>query len=338
MKRTERFRILLFGGNQLACKCLTELMNWKQVEITAVVARYNDYGSVVDPNAWNASLVRVAAQEGLSFLQPKYLEDSEFIKELNLLSRPDFILCVQYDKNIDAGLLQYAKIGAINFHFAILPHNRGYFPISWSLIDKKPVGVTMHWMGEALGSGDIISSQMVDAKPYDTAQSLYFKITEEAFRVFKQFFPLVLEGRAPRIPQPMNGNSYHPQEYPFDRTINWRWNAENIDRMVRALTFPPYPAARTYMGDLEIEFLNPVQIIRMNNHEYSPGQVIDIQPGGIVVQTQQDCLLVSKIRINESLIMNSIKFSQQYNIHIGDRFHSAKVVNGKMNSYANRTR
>ena len=308
------------GGNLLGCMCLKELLRRRNIEIVTVVGRYGDNGSVVDPKAWNASLLRLAMEKQLPFIQPKNAKSKKFWEELYQLEKPDFILSVQYDKILGHELLNYPEAGCVKIRYAVLPHDSGNFPIPWALIEKKPIGVTIHWMDDSIDSGDIIVSKEVDVKPNDTAFSLYHKVTTEAFKLFKKYFPLILEKKAPRISQSENSKISHAISYPHDRNIDWEWKAHKIDRMVRALTFPSFPSARTYFKDLEVEILNPVEIVSNDKNGFKPGQVIDIQPSGFIVQTEENSILVSKVRVNESLTMNATKFSQQFKLAIGDIF------------------
>ena len=321
MRKVHRHKIIFMGGNLLGCLCLKEFLRWRNVEIITVVGRYDDNGYIIDPKAWNASLLRVAMQKQLPFLQPKTTKNSKFLKELFQLEKPDFIFSVQYDKILEPNLLMYPSIGCINIHYALLPLNRGSFPIPWALIDNQPAGVTIHWMDENIDTGDIITSQEVEIKPQDTGFSLYHKITTTAYKLFKQSIPLVLENKAPRTPQPQNGSNYRSAGYPNNRNIDWTWSAQKIDRMVRALTFPPFPSARTYYKDLEVEILNPIKIVPLAKNGFNPGQIVDIQPSGLIVQTEHDSILVSKVRVNESLVMNAIKFIKYFNVTVGDMFY-----------------
>lgn len=320
MRRAQRHKIIFMGGNILGCMCLKELLRRRNVEIISVVGRYNDNGSVVDPKAWNASLLRVAMEKRLPFLQPKTVKSRGFLDELQRSEKPDFIISVQFDKILGPALLNYPKVGCVNIQYAVLLNNRGCFPIPWALIDKEPVGVTIHWLDEGIDTADIIATKEVDVQPTDTAVILYNKVTTEALKLFKKYLPLIMENQAPKISQPRNGKSYHSTEYPYNRNIDWTWSARKIDRMVRALTFPSFPSARTYYKDVEVEILNPVEIISNDRNGFKPGQVVDIQPSGLIIQAEKDSILISKVRINQSLIMDAAKFSHQFNVAVGDLF------------------
>ena len=317
-RRLKREKILFMGGNLLGCLCLKEFLRWRKVEISSVVGRYGDNGSIVDPKAWNASLLRIAAKKDLQFYQPKAVKNKYFLDLILKQERPDYIFSVQYDKILGPELLKFPKIGCINIHYAMLPYNRGCLPIPWALIDKQPVGVTIHWMDSKIDTGDIIAANELEVNSDDTAQTLYYKATQVAYKLFKDVFPKVLEKKTERIKQPQNNVAYRNSGYPYNRNIDWNWSANKIDRIVRALTFPPFPSARTSYKDMDVEVLYPVKIVHRPTNGYKPGQVVDVSSSGITVQTKRECLLISNVRLNESLNMKAEKFCKQFDVKAGD--------------------
>ncbi len=321
-KRLKRHKVLYFGGNLLGCLCLRELLRIRIVEIVAVVGRYNDNGSVVDPKAWNASLLRVATQKGLSFLQPKDITDPDYLALIMEHERPDFIVTVQYDQPLAAQLLSHAKRGCIDLSFSPVSEQQSWLPIPWALVDERPIDVTMHWIENDHYNGDIIASDQVEVMSDDTAQTVYRKVTQAAYHLFKQVFPKVISDEAPRIQHSIIRQKECVSGYPFDRNIDWGWDDTKIDRMVRALTFPPYPSARTYYRDMEVEILNPIGFVEGRKNGHEPGEIVDITERGIVVQSAGQRVLIARVRINQSLTLDARKFCQQFQVKVGDVFRT----------------
>ena len=56
------------------------------------------------------------------------------------------------------------------------------------------------------------------------------------------------DGRAPRIPQDLSQGGYFGGRRPEDGRIDWRWTAERIYNLIRAVT-DPYPGAFCHMAD-----------------------------------------------------------------------------------------
>ncbi len=321
MRRAQKQKVILMGGNLIGCMCLKELNRIRRVSIVTVIGRYHDNGYVVNPRAWNASLLRVALAKKLPFMQPKSLESKNFLDELFELDRPDYIITAQFDRKLTKQLVSYPKKGFINIHFSLVPQSKYTSSIPWALIDNNPVGVAMHWLDDINGANKIIAAKEIEIGVKDTALSLYQRLTTAGFRVFKENFALILKNKfEPNGAGKDNSVQSKQEQFAHSRNIDWQWAADKIDRMVRALTFPATPSARTFYKDLEIEILNPVEVIHQEKNGHQPGQIVDISPNGLMVQTTTDCILIPKIRLNRSLVMNATKFCRYCNLSVGDIF------------------
>ena len=70
---------------------------------------------------------------------------------------------------------------------ALTPHNRGWFPQVFSLINGKPCGVTIHEIDEKLDHGDIIVQKEVVAEPWDTSLDVYNKILNTEVELIEKY-------------------------------------------------------------------------------------------------------------------------------------------------------
>ncbi len=76
-----------------------------------------------------------------------------------------------------------------NFHGGILPEYRGSTTINWAIInEEKETGVTLHEIDEKIDHGDIIDIQKIAIGEQDTAQSLYEKMEDIIFEMFRRWF------------------------------------------------------------------------------------------------------------------------------------------------------
>lgn len=99
------------------------------------------------------------------------------------------------------------RIPTINLHISYLPYNRGADPNLWSILDDTPAGVTIHHMDEGVDTGDIIARRRValdDAT--DTLASAYATLTDAIAELFREQWPAISAGTAPREPQPPGGS------------------------------------------------------------------------------------------------------------------------------------
>ena len=64
----------------------------------------------------------------------------------------------------------------VNVHPGLNPYNRGWFPQAFSIINKLPVGVTIHEMDSLLDHGPIIIQKEVAIESWETSFDVYTKI------------------------------------------------------------------------------------------------------------------------------------------------------------------
>lgn len=72
----------------------------------------------------------------------------------------DFLVCYGYRHILGKGILDLFACRAINLHISLLPFCRGAHPVVWSILDGKPLGVTIHLLDEGLDAGNILFQQV----------------------------------------------------------------------------------------------------------------------------------------------------------------------------------
>lgn len=285
-------RVVLLGGKALAIRCLERMLDMPNIEVSAVIPCADD-----DPDAtrWYPSLVRWARDRGVRVYQPSSVNEEGFLSVLQDL-RPDVLLSVFYDKILKPPVLEQARLAAVNIHFGLLPYNRGSFPIPWAIIDGNEPGVTMHHMDDrGVDTEDIIAQLAVPVSEHETALDVYERCTAAGDYLFQRHLPLLLQRRAPRRPQPASGGTYYRPGYPFDRWIDWSQDAATIARFVRALSFPPFPSARTAFGGQELELRHPVWT-SPDERRWQEGTVVDIDPNDATIATGNGLLVARTMK------------------------------------------
>ncbi|MCD6351256.1 MAG: hypothetical protein J7M26_03955, partial [Armatimonadetes bacterium] len=109
---------------------------------------------------------------------------------------------------------------------------------------EEKTGITLHYMVERADAGDIVAQAEVPIDFQDTAVTLYHKLVSAGHEILRQAWPLLREGRAPRVPQDESQASYYGRRTPEDGRFEWSWPALRIYNLVRAVTHP-YPGAFT---------------------------------------------------------------------------------------------
>jgi methionyl-tRNA formyltransferase len=164
--------------------------------------------------------------KGKEFEQP---ESTQFIKDL----MPDFIIGIHFPYIIKRAILEIPKKGCINLHPSFLPFNRGWHTPSWAILEKTPIGATLHFMSEGLDSGDVIHQRRLEIEPQDTANSLYQKLKELELKVFIEALPSLISSTFQRTPLNISNGTIHKREELFDGEIQ----RIDLDRSYKASDF-----------------------------------------------------------------------------------------------------
>jgi len=145
--------------------------------------------------------------------------------------------------------------GCINLHPAYLPYNRGAHPNVWSIVDKTPAGVTLHFIDEDIDTGDIIRQTEVPILATDTGETLYHKLEAAGLELLRETWPEIRAGRIDRIPQSRESGTSHKagDAARIDEIqLAGTYRAEDLLNVLRARTFPPHQGAFIRSGGRKV--------------------------------------------------------------------------------------
>lgn len=108
----------------------------------------------------------------------------------NWCKKQNFDLTVSYTYRyiLSAETIQALNNNVVNIHNSMLPFNRGADPNIWSIVDKTPRGVTLHYMDAELDKGYVITQEIVDDDDNETLSSSYNNLDKAAKELFKKAF------------------------------------------------------------------------------------------------------------------------------------------------------
>lgn len=291
-------KVIFMGGNLVAVQCLKLLLSHAGIKVVGVLPRSSDDGMAKDIGKWNYSLKHFTQKTRLPLIEKL---DAEDIRYLN----PDYIVLVQYDRILKRDIINIPKIGCINLHFSPLPIGRGCFSIPWAILEDEMSGVTLHWIDSGIDAGPIIDQKIYQVRNHHTAFVLYHRAVKSGIQIFKDNLDNLVQGMLNKRIQEKGKSTYHPQGYPYDRWIDWTWDASKIDRFVRALTFDTYPSARTNYKGRELEIKYPVEI-RKTEDNLEPGLLQVVGNDFFDVSTGNNGILRAK----------NCSFDGDYTLHI----------------------
>ena len=230
-------KIALLGKNTVAVNALETLLD-KNVEIALVSPNNSDTGE----DGWQRSLLKKANHNNLSvkqFSKIKHVSSIEYLKMLQL----DFIFSIQYDQLISQDVIDTAKNGAINLHFAPLPKYRGVSPIALAMLHgETEFGVSLHYMDPGVDTGDIISQVFFNIEEIENARKLYDLCVVKSSELFDDTIDKILMKKNFRAPQDNSKALYFSKDaLDFKASeINFNKSSKSLVNWVKAYIFEPF--------------------------------------------------------------------------------------------------
>ncbi len=238
-----RARAVVFAYHDVGVRCLKALLSG-DVAVPLVITVPDDPAEA----RWFASVADTAQDYGLEVLAPPDANTPELARRIGAL-QPDFVFSFYYRSMLGAPLLCAARRGALNMHGSLLPKYRGRAPVNWAILrGERETGATLHYMVERADAGDILDSQAVPILLDDDARDVFAKVTVAAETVLARSLPGLIDGTAPRRPQPILPGEYFGRRRPEDGRLDWSRTALEIHNLVRAVA-PPFPGAFGHVGE-----------------------------------------------------------------------------------------
>ena len=100
----------------------------------------------------------------------------------------DLSVSYTYRHILTEDILEALNNNVVNIHNSLLPWNRGADPNLWSIVEKTPRGVTLHYMDLELDKGYIITQEVVADGDDETLSSSYNNLDIAAKKMFKSAF------------------------------------------------------------------------------------------------------------------------------------------------------
>ena len=290
--------IVVCAYHNVGYRCLEELL--RQNAEVALVFTHDDSPS---EEIWFASVRELAQKHGI----PVVTSDINLKENVALVREiaPDLLLSFYYRNMIREEVLEIPRLGALNLHGSYLPKYRGRVPVNWAVINgEKETGATLHYMVAKPDAGDIVDQEKVEIAFTDTALDVFNKVTHAAVAVLSRSLPLLLSGKAPRIPMDLSIGSYFGGRRPADGRIDWQRSAVEIYNLIRGVTHP-YPGAFTHLDGKKIVIWNAVPAEGAGE----PGKVVSLDP--LLVGTGNGLLEIRSLQEDENSEQEAAAYARE---------------------------
>ena len=190
-----------------------------------------------EDEGYNSEIIQLCdIKDEYIFVGKKLHNDKNIV---NFLPEFDFAITIYWPYLITSNFLDKAKY-TVNFHPALLPINRGWYPHVHSLIDGSPFGVTLHSIDNGVDTGPIWVQKELKVDICMDAGEVHSYLQESMESLFKDNWNDISSGKIEPFPQDESKSVYHPKKE-IDNldeiNLESETNAEDIFNFLRARSF-----------------------------------------------------------------------------------------------------
>ena len=159
---------------------------------------------------------------------------------LEMLERrcPRWVVSYNYSHIVGADVIESLRGRIVNLHASFLPWNRGASPNFWSFVEDTPKGVSIHYMGEGLDTGDLIAQEeMLFNEEEETFRSSYQALNERMFHLFCRVWPKLSTGKIVGRKQEGIGSFHTMKDFAElldGEMMNWDMNIASFKGQLKA--------------------------------------------------------------------------------------------------------
>jgi len=304
-------RIVLIGQAAFGADVLKALVA-KGEEVVGVYAPPDPPGKV-EP------LKEAAEKLGVPVFQPKGMRAPETYEQYTSLE-PELNVMAFVTYIIPESILEYPRLGTIQYHPSLLPKHRGANAMNWAIINgETKTGLSIFWPDKGLDTGPILLQKEVEIAPDDTVVSLYFnKLFPMGVAAMLESVELVKKGQAPRIVQDESQATYEGLCSDEDAIIDWNQPVSTVYNLIRGTN--PQPGANTSFQGKRVKIFDSERVA--DSQGGAPGEVVGITDKGLVVAAQGGSILVKRVRPDGSPKIAAGDFVKQVGLKAGDKLGS----------------
>jgi methionyl-tRNA formyltransferase len=245
--------------------------------------------------AVSAPEVKLLAEgRGLLVLQPEKVKHPSFEQALRGLA-PDLIVVAAYGRILPRAILDLPPHGCLNVHASLLPRHRGAAPITWAILaGDRTTGITTMQMVEEMDAGDVLLQRETQIGPEETGGELAARLAALGAELIGDTIDALRAGTLRPRPQSDADVTYAPRIDQHQRRLDWRRPAEELARVVRALS--PVPAAFTTLAARRLKVFR-ARAAADAHPAGPPGAVVRAGGGRLVVATGRGHLELLEVQL-----------------------------------------
>ena len=265
-------RVICVGANLESLVALERLVACGANVVGLVTLPSEDHKGVSD----YVDLHPFCKKNGIHVIDTLDINASVTLTQLRELN-PDYIFTLGWSQLFKEELLGLPHQYIVGSHPSPLPEGRGRAPIPWTILEQqKYTAVTLFRMTVGVDDGSILIQKWFRVPRGVYAKELYDLVAMKLGEAFCELYQSIISGQVVTEPQDMAVVTYRAKRTPQDGHIDFSRSAEDIERLIRAVS-EPYPGAYTYyqgrivriwrasLEDVPSYFGQPGQILTKSN-------------------------------------------------------------------------
>jgi methionyl-tRNA formyltransferase len=252
---------------------------------------------------------RLAQQLGLALAQPATLKSESERAALGDWA-PDVLVVVAYGLILPTSALHIPRLGGINVHASLLPRWRGAAPVQRAILaGDRETGVTIMQMEAGLDTGPMLNSRRLALDGSEITQQVLDRLATLGAGALIETLEDFEAGTVTPVEQPAAGVTYAAKISKDEAQIDWRHDAQQISRQVRA--FNPWPVAHTlWDGEpLRIWEASAVDAGAVSTAPHTPGQILALDQEGLLVSCGHGALAIRRLQLAGRRIVTAREFA-----------------------------
>ena len=244
-------KIVLFGGTDLSLRVAESLMELGMppacvVHVRRAFAISYSPGGVA--NRRFADMAEWAERRGVEAHDYESVDQTIAVLRRH---RPEIGIAAGWYHRLPARLRRLFNHGVLGIHASLLPKYRGGAPLNWALLQgERESGISLFALADGVDDGPLYGQRRFPIGPNDYIGDVVERANEAAIALLRESIPGIADGSL--TPRPQTGTqTYCLQRSPDDGIIDWSRPADEIERLVRAVS-RPYPGARAALAGVEL--------------------------------------------------------------------------------------
>ena len=194
-----------------------------------------------------SAVKQLALRHGLTVAQPLTLRNEEILEQMRSTAAQALVVAA-YGLILPRAVLDIFSAGCINIHASLLPRWRGAAPIQRAILaGDQETGICIMRMEQGLDTGPVYLVRKIPILRDDSAGSLHDRLAALGAQCIVEALPKIGQRSLAPFPQPTDGITYAQKIVKAEAAIDFRRDALDVDRQVRA--FNPFPGAFSSLGN-----------------------------------------------------------------------------------------